>query len=50
MGQQGRNNNKVNAKDSDMRILESDYSNSTFHLASRSSMIGTAKSGNRPRT
>jgi len=50
IGQQGRNNHKVNAKDSDMRILESDYSNSTFHLASRSSMIGTAKSGNRPRT
>ena len=29
--------------DTDMKILESDYSSSTFHLASRSSMVGNGK-------
>jgi hypothetical protein len=50
--QQGHkdNSNYINGRDSDIKILESDYSNSTFHLASRSSVIGTAKSGNRTRT
>ncbi len=28
------------ADDTDLKILESDYSNSTVHLASRSSMMG----------
>jgi hypothetical protein len=48
----GKNNNKnyITGKDSDMKVLESDYSNSTFHLASRSSMVGTAKNGQRPKT
>ena len=32
-GNQNRSN-FVSGKDSDMKILESDYSNSTFHLAS----------------
>jgi hypothetical protein len=31
--------------DTDMRILDSDYSSSTFHLASRSSIHGTATKG-----
>jgi hypothetical protein len=29
--------------DTDMKILDSDYSSSTFHLASRSSISGTGK-------